>query len=332
MSSDRSLRSRLAQYSDKLVNQTDYARVQATASAIHEILRCAGDFELRDMNRDGMDYFGAAAFPPGYNTNRKCSRGEGIALNPTNAAECIVNDPYRTRQFIAGVRKTVEEKVAQATSPVKLLYAGTGPFAPLVCANLHLFDPSTVKIYFMDINSYSIDTVFKIMYNLGYQNFQAEYIVGDATDYKLSFKPDVLVTETMNLGLLYEPQYWISKNLSPQMAEDGVVVPRQVKVSMHGQDLSKGNELGKKVDLGEVVTVRKDGDLNVTTDFEVPATLRGVDARFTLVTEIEVAEGVEIHPNETQITMDYIVHSGFWNNGKIETDYRPGKQFARVRT
>ena len=63
----------------------------------------------------------------------------GVAINPQAAAHCV-NDYGRSVAFIRGVHAAI--KILQARfsgQPLKILYAGCGPFATLIMATLVRF-------------------------------------------------------------------------------------------------------------------------------------------------------------------------------------------------
>src|SRR5688572_7879646 len=55
----------------------------------------------------------------------------GRALPPYVAALCI-KDMIRTRQTIRGIYRAIKDKLEENIKPVKILYAGSGPFATLL--------------------------------------------------------------------------------------------------------------------------------------------------------------------------------------------------------
>src|SRR5262249_33054812 len=65
----------------------------------------------------------------------------GIALSPTLAGACL-KDPVRVSIFLRGIHAAIRE--AQRRFPgqrIEILYAGTGPFAPLAIPLMTRFSP-----------------------------------------------------------------------------------------------------------------------------------------------------------------------------------------------
>ena len=66
---------------------------------------------------------------------------QGKAINPYSAATCL-QDQARTCAFGRGVRQAIEAARRRFPGePVELLYAGTGPFAPLGLLQTACFSP-----------------------------------------------------------------------------------------------------------------------------------------------------------------------------------------------
>lgn len=148
----------------------------------------------------------------------------GTALSPSSAAACTRDGP-RTALFVRGLYDAI--KAVQAT---EIIYAGTGPFAPLALPLMTLFSPSDVRFTLIDIHQSSIDSVNQLLHHFG---FEALAIACDATKYRHDGRPfDVLVAEVMQRALGVEGQVEICRNLAKYLKADGVMVPENVQVSL----------------------------------------------------------------------------------------------------
>ena len=56
---------------------------------------------------------------------------DGLILNPSQAGQCLP-EIQRTKAFVNGLDEAVQQKKAEGCSPVKIFYAGCGPFSTLV--------------------------------------------------------------------------------------------------------------------------------------------------------------------------------------------------------
>ena len=162
----------------------------------------------------------------------------GEALTPQTAAGCIY-DYVRTTKFLRGVYKALNTKINLLSNrKVKLLYAGSGPFASLVLPLLPLFKETDVEIDIIDFHKGSIDAVNTLISHYGYEKYFDKIIVGDATEFNSEDKKyDIIISETMRNALSIEPQVAISLQLYKFLAEDGIFLPEKISVTAVVADL-----------------------------------------------------------------------------------------------
>lgn len=144
----------------------------------------------------------------------------GLALAPDLAAQCRL-DEKRTAAFQRGVAAAID--VARERFPrttIELLYAGTGPFAPLV---LPLLPLPNVRCTFLDVDERSLDLLRTL-------EPPARLVHADATAYVHDAPLHVIVSETMQRSLAVEPFVSILDHLRPQLAPGGIFVPERVTV------------------------------------------------------------------------------------------------------
>ncbi|MBA3350936.1 MAG: hypothetical protein H0U23_00670, partial [Blastocatellia bacterium] len=90
-------------------------------------------------------------------TSRDISSGEtltsgGTAISPTMAAMCV-DDFARTVQFIRGPHAAIQAVRTKASDrPVRVLYAGCGPWAPLAIPLMTIFAPRDLHFSLIDIH------------------------------------------------------------------------------------------------------------------------------------------------------------------------------------
>ena len=154
----------------------------------------------------------------------------GVAISPTMAAMCM-DDFVRTVQFIRGVHAAVSAQPDK--KPVRILYAGCGPLAPLAIPLMTVLAADEVRFTLLDIHQKSIDSVKSIVRTFGLADHVDEILVGDAATHKINdtTRPDVIVVEMLRAALEAEPQFDVCANLLSQ-APDAVLVPEDVQLEL----------------------------------------------------------------------------------------------------
>ena len=165
----------------------------------------------------------------------------GKALSLRNAARCLW-DFMRTSRFLQGVHAGI--LAAQQRFPnqrIEVLYAGSGPFAPLAIPLMRCFSPEEVRFTIMDIHQEAIDAVQQILIALNLDMAGAELVVADATTYvpPADQRFHVLVSETMKKALDEEPQVAITHHLAMFLHPEGVLIPERIVVRACLADMSR---------------------------------------------------------------------------------------------
>jgi len=153
----------------------------------------------------------------------------GMAVSPLMAAFCA-REVFRSAAFIKGVGTAVQD-VECENRPVRLLYAGCGPFALLALPLMSVFSAQQVVFTLIDIHPESLSCAQHLIGSFGFSDHVLEYVCADATRYQIPSDsiPDVIVSETMNVCLGKEPQVSIARHLLAQ-APDALMVPQAVSV------------------------------------------------------------------------------------------------------
>lgn len=153
----------------------------------------------------------------------------GLAISPTTAAMCI-RELFRTSAFIRGHGHAIRDSI-NPERPVRILYAGCGPYATLAVPLMTVFSKEQAVFTLLDIHQECLDEAMKLIDSFGFSGHAEECLCVDATTYRIpeDKKPDVIVSETMSVTLHNEPQVSIARNLFAQ-APDAKMVPQQVSV------------------------------------------------------------------------------------------------------
>ena len=202
------------------------------AGIVHElvgILENAADFQI-DRQLDIAE--GETA----------CS--EGLVISPTQAAMCA-GEFQRTTTFLRGLHDAIAEAVdSKSPEPVRVLYAGSGPYATLAVPLMTVFPPEKVRFTVLDMHAVSIASAKSVVSRLGLDRSVESYVLANACEYTIPGDaiPDILLCETMSTALEREPQVAIMRHLLGQ-APDAVIVPESVRVDAFLVDTSKEPDL-----------------------------------------------------------------------------------------
>lgn len=158
----------------------------------------------------------------------------GLALSPFDAALCLRDAP-RTYAFAEGLRRAIAHMHSRHPDrPVRVLYAGTGPFAPLAALQVPHFEADAVQFTLLDIHASSDKATRDVFAALGAEDRVEARHVADATQWTPpDARPfDVIVAEVMQASLKNEPQVQMTRALAPLLAPDGVFVPEEIALDL----------------------------------------------------------------------------------------------------
>lgn len=153
----------------------------------------------------------------------------GMAISPLMAAFCA-REVFRSAAFIKGAGEAVQDAV-RGDRPVRVLYAGCGPFALLALPLMAVFSERQVLFTLIDIHPESLRCAQHLIEGFGFSGHVVDYVCTDATRYQIppDSIPDVIISETMNACLGKEPQVSIARHLLAQ-APEALMVPKAVSV------------------------------------------------------------------------------------------------------
>ncbi len=178
-------------------------------------------------------------FPLLSNNTNDVQLSHGFALCEQYAADCIL-DYKRTYSFIKGIYKAINDLLeSNKGEKVRILYAGCGPYAPLLIPILNLLRDDRLEVTFIDINQSSVSVLKSIVNTLSLNDYIESIKVDDAITYQHSTKLDLIVTETMYSALTREPQVAITQNLIPQLKKEGILIPEEIIINIGYSDSNK---------------------------------------------------------------------------------------------
>jgi len=156
----------------------------------------------------------------------------GLALPPEAAARCIL-DTHRTVAFVRGVALALDAARRRFPQGVlEVLYAGTGPFAPLALPLMTTRPLGDVLFTFLDVHQVAVDSVVSLTERLDLGPRTRRVACSDASSYSHPAPIHLVVTETLQRSLAVEPFVGIVRNLRRQLAPGGLLVPERVTVEV----------------------------------------------------------------------------------------------------
>ncbi len=239
-------------------NDTELARIADTvldeASSPDTLHRALDDFALCCSQLSGISP------DPSYDGWAEDTfLDHGMAINPQAAAYCV-KDYRRTVVFIRGVFaaiKTAQERFVG--DPVRILYAGCGPFATLLLPLLTKFEGGELDVYVLDIHQHSLASVRLLLDHFDLNSHAVHTIQADACSYQHPQPLHLIIAETMQKALEQEPQVKVTANLAPQCYPQGIFIPEQIEVQLCLAHLDKEIESFRLHNTIEVATLVKMG-------------------------------------------------------------------------
>ncbi|MEP3889698.1 MAG: nicotianamine synthase family protein [Hellea sp.] len=243
---------------------------------------------------------------------------QGLAISPVMAAMCL-EDYYRTIIYLRGLNAAIVDlKTQHPTRPLRVLYAGTGPYAILAIPLMSVHSSDCVRFELLDINAVSLDAVRSIVTQLGFTESVTAYHQMDAMQYKHNeaASPDIIIAEIMLAGLEKEPQVAVTRALTTQMPE-ALFLPQSINISAVTDN--PRHVLGPVFQFDSEMfseTVSQEGTLPAAT-LEIPESAKG---HILLETRVKVYQGYELKPYDSGLTSPRI----------LPVDYDPGETLKLV--
>jgi len=212
-------RADLAEITDSILDpDSDFTVLRDATTALHSL--CSTIVGLSEGSDDSE-------------ADHETRLDEGRALSPRDAARCVL-DMARTTAFLRGIHDavgTLQERFPGER--INLLYAGCGPFAPLVLPLTTRFSHEDLGLTLLDAHEYSIDSVRCLGESFGISASFSVLRCCDAMDYTHpdSERLHLVVIETMQKALEHEPQVALTRRLVPQLVLGGILIPQRIRLT-----------------------------------------------------------------------------------------------------
>ncbi|MDR3705559.1 MAG: hypothetical protein P4L28_06605 [Paludibacteraceae bacterium] len=199
---------------DKLLNcKDDFKQMRESTHQLYQIFSHITGININDQNLD-----------------KDIMLPEGKAISSVSAAHCLL-EMKRTASFLRGIQKAITLKLEQrGKDPIRILYAGTGPYGTLVIPLLLLYKPEEICVDLIDINPQSLNALKKIINALELNKYIGNSYCLDAATFTCTRQYDIAISETMQSCLKKEPQVAIMQNLIPQLKSDAVFIPEEISI------------------------------------------------------------------------------------------------------
>lgn len=262
---------------------------------------------------------------------------EGIALSSFGASACI-DDYLRTTRFIKSVFSAINVLQRRFTNEkINILYAGCGPHATLLLPLLPLFEELDLDIILLDINESSIESIKDWLSIIDFENCAIQCLQANAITYvkPTSWEMHLLITETMFQALLREPQVAITKNLVPQLAPNGILIPEEINIDFGYTIFAKESFFECTSDFtadryatvnyphfqygGRLFSINKKLDFGLNTNFdnEIESNFYEIPENFDLIpdvcifTSLKIFDEFRLNSGQSYITNPFCVASLF---------------------
>ncbi|MBL7558962.1 hypothetical protein JAO71_04015 [Olleya sp. YSTF-M6] len=288
----------------------DYQKLSKTTKAYKSILNtiCEQDLDIEEGKKD-------------------IALGNGKALGTFWAALCL-DDILRTRQFIRGINKAIEDQIKANKKQIHILYAGTGPFATLILPIIFKYKKETIKYTLLEVNPFTFKILQKVISKLGLEGYNIDLINDDATKFKIDPKnqPDIIISETMQNALAKEQQVPIFLNLMQQVSFDTIFIPEKIELHLglkeagiptEALQIKHYNKIQKVLDISKASVFPKGqskSQYDNKNHFQKIKTvikndtLKGFN-QLVIITEIQVYKNITIGINNSGLTTPLFIQN-----------------------
>lgn len=236
----------------------------------------------------------------------------GKAICALDAAHCL-SDYIRTVRFMNGLCRAIGDKLKEGQEgKLHICYAGTGPYAALMLPSLFLFSPQEIEFTLMEIHPDTYPLLLNTIEKLSLSPWIRQVLKTDATKYQFNEeeKPDIIISETMQLALRKEMQVPITLNLYPQLKQGGLFIPNSIEVNI--SRLTKDRNIDPEFDLPLIKFEpgSNDWDKGIFTPSSIsidPVTIQfGV---YYYTTIVNIYKDLSLNYNESSLTVPLEVKS-----------------------
>ncbi|MDC7997937.1 phytanoyl-CoA dioxygenase [Gilvibacter sediminis] len=238
----------------------------------------------------------------------------GKALGINHAAQCLL-DLRRTSKFLQGMQQAIAlAKTRVSGRPVKVFYAGCGPYAPFMTLLTAIYSSEELSFSILEINERSLEAAKKLIQALELEEYLIDAYLADAVTFKVpeADQYDILFSETLDALLYRECYVPILHNMLPQFNDDIILIPENVSLELSlikpaAAGSEDREELHKKtiVNVSDLLGQIPQGDSLPSVFKEVPVSLASMDDFESLIidTRVKIHEDIVLERGESSLSL-----------------------------
>lgn len=256
-------------------------------------------------------------------------------INFVGARKCV-KEEQRTFKFIKALFARLVQLGQRRDETIEVVDAGSGPYA--LFGALAALQSDKARVTCLELNPACAAMSRRVIANLGLSD-RVRVVEEDATKYRHDKPIDLVVSETMYSGFLHEPLPLVLRNLTPQLARDGEVIPQwaSVEAGLIESEVAgtSGWCLPERFALGPL-SVRRfvRGEFGDVVDFELPLNdLPDGSYRLALGLRVGLSDRVVLEGGDCPITIPHLVPGKvdvLSGDIKIRVHYAVGAQDSDV--
>lgn len=273
-----------------LYSEMDYSRIKRGIDYMAEVYGQATDYKIGSLTNEQM-----------------IKTENGHIVSPMHAVHCL-NDLMRTTRFLRGIEKAIEHHLSQSKQPIRILYAGCGPYATLLTPFTSIYSADQIQFSMLDYNEFSVALMQKLYTKWQLNSYLEDVIVADATsaEIELTGNYDIIISETMQNALRNECQVPLTRNMVRFLKPKGSFIPERILIDSYLEGEKEGINPcnSEKTQLGRVYDLNfKDvPKVGHQVELDIPATHH---KRLYTSTIINVYGDETIEPYESGLTIPH---------------------------
>ena len=214
---------------------------------------------------------------------------------PSESALNCLHDNFRTKKFLMALYQVATSELIKIDCPV-VIDAGCGPI-PILGLAVALFHNSA-QVTCLESNPQSAIYASEIIQTLGLES-RIKVIRCDAKSYTHNQNIDLLISETLDKGLINEECIQIMDHLRKQLKSNGICIPNNIQLFSTFENIdTKFNTVPMRVFYWD----QNDSPENTPPVIIPICTLPGWDF-LKIQTTIQLCPGITLWPNESIITL-----------------------------